>query len=146
MSNDFNFIFKLLPSFYQKLEESYGRGSRSCFIAAMPGSFYGRLFPDNSMHFIHSSYSLHWLSQVRQSPALLLLTRIAMLVFMDPHYLNFHYYLSKPLTAWYNFYIITICNSFCNSFAVFFFCSIKHLCPYTCLYLTFRVLVMLLEY
>ncbi|CDP21471.1 unnamed protein product [Coffea canephora] len=64
LSNDFNSIFKLLPSFYQKLEESYGRGSRSCFIAAMPGSFYGRLFPDNSMHFIHSSYSLHWLSQV----------------------------------------------------------------------------------
>ncbi|CDP13096.1 unnamed protein product [Coffea canephora] len=63
MSNDFNSIFKLLPSFYQKLEESYGRGSRSCFIAAMPGSFYGRLFPDNSMHFIHSSYSLYWLSQ-----------------------------------------------------------------------------------
>ncbi|XP_071939941.1 probable caffeine synthase MTL2 [Coffea arabica] len=30
----------------------------------MPGSFYGRPFPDNSMHFIHSSYSLHWLSQV----------------------------------------------------------------------------------
>ncbi|CDP17554.1 unnamed protein product [Coffea canephora] len=45
MSNDFNSIFKLLPSFYQKLEESYGCGSRSCFIAAMPGSFYGRLFP-----------------------------------------------------------------------------------------------------
>ncbi|XP_071904086.1 7-methylxanthine methyltransferase 1-like [Coffea arabica] len=64
VSNDFNSIFKVLPSFYQKLEESYGRGSRSCFIAAMPGSFYGRLFPDNSMHFIHSSYSPHWLSQV----------------------------------------------------------------------------------
>ncbi|CDP16798.1 unnamed protein product [Coffea canephora] len=36
----------------------------SCFIAAMPGSFHGRLLPDNSMHFIHSCYSLHWLSQV----------------------------------------------------------------------------------
>ncbi|CDP17556.1 unnamed protein product [Coffea canephora] len=34
MSNDFNSIFKLLPSFYQKLEESYGRGSRSCPFSA----------------------------------------------------------------------------------------------------------------
>ncbi|RHN50217.1 putative salicylate carboxymethyltransferase [Medicago truncatula] len=24
---------------------------------------YGRLFPDNSIHFFHSSYSLHWLSK-----------------------------------------------------------------------------------
>ncbi|MCL7047158.1 hypothetical protein MKW94_001458 [Papaver nudicaule] len=30
----------------------------------MPGTFYGRLFPSNSLHFVHSSYSLHWLSQV----------------------------------------------------------------------------------
>lgn len=61
--NDFNNIFKLLPNFYDKLEEN-GRSRGSCFIAAMPGSFYGRLFPENSVHFIHSSYSLHWLSQV----------------------------------------------------------------------------------
>ncbi|KAJ0619761.1 putative methyltransferase [Helianthus annuus] len=30
----------------------------------VPGSFYGRLFPDESLHLIHSSYSVHWLSQV----------------------------------------------------------------------------------
>ncbi|GMN29906.1 hypothetical protein TIFTF001_050633 [Ficus carica] len=30
----------------------------------MLGSFYGRLFPTISMHIIHSSYSLHWLSRV----------------------------------------------------------------------------------
>ncbi|XP_069153311.1 S-adenosyl-L-methionine:benzoic acid/salicylic acid carboxyl methyltransferase 3-like isoform X2 [Solanum lycopersicum] len=29
------------------------------------GSFYTRLFPSNSLHFVHSSYSLHWLSQIR---------------------------------------------------------------------------------
>ncbi|XP_019241122.1 PREDICTED: salicylate carboxymethyltransferase-like isoform X2 [Nicotiana attenuata] len=28
------------------------------------GSFYNRLFPSKSIHFVHSSYSLHWLSQV----------------------------------------------------------------------------------
>ncbi|XP_027172057.1 7-methylxanthosine synthase 1-like [Coffea eugenioides] len=62
-SNDFNSIFKSLPLFYDNLEK-YGRQSGSCFIATMPGSFYGRLFPDHSIHFIHSSFSLHWLSQV----------------------------------------------------------------------------------
>ncbi|KAM5561235.1 hypothetical protein ABKV19_022032 [Rosa sericea] len=30
----------------------------------MPGSFYGRLFPKNSVNFFHSSYSLHWISKV----------------------------------------------------------------------------------
>ncbi|KAE8718498.1 putative TRNA--methyltransferase non-catalytic subunit trm6MTase subunit trm6 [Hibiscus syriacus] len=28
-----------------------------------PGSFYGRLFPNNCLHFIYSSYSLRWLSK-----------------------------------------------------------------------------------
>ncbi|KAM5579084.1 hypothetical protein ABKV19_009058 [Rosa sericea] len=30
----------------------------------MSGSFYGRLFPSNSLHFAHSSYSLMWISKV----------------------------------------------------------------------------------
>ncbi|KAI3989204.1 hypothetical protein MKX01_033240 [Papaver californicum] len=30
----------------------------------MPGTFYRRLFPSESIHFVHSSYSVHWLSQV----------------------------------------------------------------------------------
>ncbi|CDP21759.1 unnamed protein product [Coffea canephora] len=64
VSNDFNSIFRSLPNFYQRLGDYYERSPGSCFIAAMPGSFHGRLFPDNSMHFVYSSYSLHWLSQV----------------------------------------------------------------------------------
>ncbi|XP_071922498.1 probable caffeine synthase MTL2 isoform X1 [Coffea arabica] len=62
--NDFNSVFKSLPSFYRKLEKENGRKIGSCLIATMPGSFYGRLFPEESMHFLHPSYSLHWLSQV----------------------------------------------------------------------------------
>ncbi|CDO99942.1 unnamed protein product [Coffea canephora] len=62
--NDFNTVIKSLPSFYRKLEKENGRKIGSCLIAAMPGSFYGRLFPEQSVHFLHSSYSLHWLSQV----------------------------------------------------------------------------------
>ncbi|KAK9131028.1 hypothetical protein Sjap_011515 [Stephania japonica] len=61
--NDFNTIFKTLPSFYDELNRGNSNHG-SCFITAMPGSFYERLFPRKSIHFIHSSYSLHYLSQV----------------------------------------------------------------------------------
>ncbi|EXB30272.1 putative S-adenosylmethionine-dependent methyltransferase [Morus notabilis] len=51
-SNDFNMLFKSLPS------------NRRYYAAGVPGSFYGRLFPEASLHFIHSSFALHWLSRV----------------------------------------------------------------------------------
>ncbi|GAB2267323.1 hypothetical protein Dimus_002307 [Dionaea muscipula] len=62
--NDFNTIFRSLPSFFRDLEEEKGRNLGACFISGTPGSFYGRLFPKNFLHFVHSSYSLHWLSEV----------------------------------------------------------------------------------
>lgn len=67
--NDFNTVFKSLPAFYNNLGkfEDPRYSESSCFIAAMPGSFHRRLFPNNSMHFVTSTYSLHWLSQVRTS-------------------------------------------------------------------------------
>ncbi|XP_050206756.1 salicylate carboxymethyltransferase-like [Mercurialis annua] len=61
-NNDFNTVFKyLLPDFQTKMKE-YTKGQ--CFISGTPGSFYGRLFPANTLHFAYSSCSLHWLSQV----------------------------------------------------------------------------------
>ncbi|XP_062143290.1 S-adenosyl-L-methionine:benzoic acid/salicylic acid carboxyl methyltransferase 3-like [Alnus glutinosa] len=62
--NDFNTIFKSLPSFLNKLSKKLGTGSGLCFISGVPGSFYGRLFPIKSLHFVHSSYGLQWLSKV----------------------------------------------------------------------------------
>ncbi|KAJ0025788.1 hypothetical protein Pint_09002 [Pistacia integerrima] len=62
--NDFNAIFESLPSFFKKLKEEKGSGFGPCFIAGVAGSFYGRVFPRKSLHFVHSSSSLHWLSQV----------------------------------------------------------------------------------
>lgn len=62
--NDFNNIFESLPYFYERLQQEKGKRFSPCFVNATPGSFYGRLFPSNSMHFFHSSTSLHWLSQV----------------------------------------------------------------------------------
>ncbi|XP_058785632.1 probable caffeine synthase MTL2 [Vicia villosa] len=61
--NDFNTTFKSLPDFYKRLEKEKGHKFSPCFFSGTPGSFYGRLFPNNSIHFFHSSYSLHWLSK-----------------------------------------------------------------------------------
>ncbi|KAI3460340.1 hypothetical protein Pfo_017003 [Paulownia fortunei] len=62
--NDFNSIFVSLPEFYSNLKKEKGIGLEGCFIHGVAGSFYGRLFPKSSLHFVHSSSSLHWLSQV----------------------------------------------------------------------------------
>ncbi|KAK9940001.1 hypothetical protein M0R45_016679 [Rubus argutus] len=51
-SNDFNMLFKTLPQ------------NRRYYAAGVPGSFYGRLFPDASIHLAHSSYAIHWLFRV----------------------------------------------------------------------------------
>ncbi|RVW48271.1 Salicylate/benzoate carboxyl methyltransferase [Vitis vinifera] len=61
--NDFNTLFKSLPSFYEEVKKKGGRFG-ACFTVGAPGSFYRNLFPNNTMHFVHSSYSLHWLSRV----------------------------------------------------------------------------------
>ncbi|XP_074289866.1 1,3,7-trimethyluric acid N-methyltransferase CkTcS-like [Silene latifolia] len=62
-TNDFNLLFKTVGTM-QVLE--HGTTS-SCFVVGVPGSFYGRLLPRNSVHFVHSNYALQWLSKVPQS-------------------------------------------------------------------------------
>ncbi|MCL7029915.1 hypothetical protein MKW94_018924 [Papaver nudicaule] len=64
--NDFNYLFKDVGSFCDELKRTKGDGFGPCFVAGMPGTFYGRLFPTDSLHIVHSSYSLQWLSQVPQ--------------------------------------------------------------------------------
>ncbi|CAN6446040.1 unnamed protein product [Victoria cruziana] len=51
IGNDFNTLFQLLPP------------NRQYLMAAVPGSFYSRLFPRDSVHYFNSSLSLHWLSK-----------------------------------------------------------------------------------
>jgi hypothetical protein len=74
-SNDFNSLLRSLPPYEQLAgcahkEDENERGfteppaTRSYFAAVVSGSFYKRLFPPKSLHFCHSSNSLHWLSQV----------------------------------------------------------------------------------
>ncbi|KAL1552565.1 gibberellin A4 carboxyl methyltransferase [Salvia divinorum] len=63
IGNDFNTLFASLPR------------PRSYVAAAVPGSFYGRLFPSSSVHVAYSSFAVHWSSKVpeelhrRDSPA-----------------------------------------------------------------------------
>ncbi|KAI3448992.1 hypothetical protein Pfo_005657 [Paulownia fortunei] len=59
--NDFNNLFKLLPSLSHQVK---GKEKRQCFLYGLPGSFYGGLFPSKNLHFAYSSCSLHWLSQI----------------------------------------------------------------------------------
>ncbi|NP_001237105.1 salicylic acid methyl transferase-like protein [Glycine max] len=63
-TNDFNSIFKAIPEFQNLLRQDRKNGFPSIFMGGYPGSFYGRLFPNSYLHFVHSSYSLHWLSRV----------------------------------------------------------------------------------
>lgn len=67
-TNDFNNMFGNTREIVKKIKDCDGedetRTTPSVFVAGVPGSFYGRLFPDNSLNFVCSSYSLHWLSQV----------------------------------------------------------------------------------
>ncbi|KAK7269842.1 hypothetical protein RIF29_22604 [Crotalaria pallida] len=50
--NDFNTLYKNLPPI------------KKYFAAGVPGSFHGRLFPKATLHFVHTSSSLCWLSKV----------------------------------------------------------------------------------
>lgn len=52
VANDFNTLFTSLSP----------EGNN--YVAGVPGSFHGRLFPELSLHFVHSSYALQWLSRV----------------------------------------------------------------------------------
>ncbi|KAL6181464.1 hypothetical protein ACLB2K_048119 [Fragaria x ananassa] len=52
--NDFNMLFKSLPQ------------NRQYFVAGVPGSFHGWLFPNASIHVVHCSYAIQWLSRVRE--------------------------------------------------------------------------------
>lgn len=64
-SNDFNSVFKSAPEFLKKMQEENGVDFGQCYVAGVPGSFYGRLFPAKSLQIVHASSSLHWLSQVK---------------------------------------------------------------------------------
>ncbi|KAL1149731.1 hypothetical protein V6Z11_A10G210100 [Gossypium hirsutum] len=63
--NDFNAVFKSVPGFFERLKkEKQDIMQKRCFIRGVAGSFYHRMFPSKSLHFVHSSCALHWFSKV----------------------------------------------------------------------------------
>lgn len=74
--NDFNTMFGLLPPMKDVERPAVQEGDqvgraeagaatvREYFAAGVPGSFYGRLFPKESLHFAICVHCLHWISQV----------------------------------------------------------------------------------
>lgn len=67
--NDFNLVFQSLQQL-QKFNAVREEGETTtmallpCYVAGLPGSYYTRLFPCQSVHLFHSSYSLMWRSKV----------------------------------------------------------------------------------
>ncbi|KAK8634246.1 hypothetical protein V6N13_015074 [Hibiscus sabdariffa] len=59
--NDFNAVFRSVPAFNAWLKKHL---TDRCFVTGVAGSFYERLFPSKNIHFVHSSFCLHWLSKV----------------------------------------------------------------------------------
>ncbi|GJN28965.1 hypothetical protein PR202_gb17145 [Eleusine coracana subsp. coracana] len=60
--NDFNMLFWSLDQL--KKTTKTNDKSPPYYISGLPGSFYTRIFPRQSVHLFHSSCCLHWLSQV----------------------------------------------------------------------------------
>ncbi|GMI80270.1 hypothetical protein like AT5G66430 [Hibiscus trionum] len=60
--NDFNSMFRSVPNFIDRLKKE--KGDMGCYVGGVAGSFYDRLFPTRSLHFVHCSYALMWLSKV----------------------------------------------------------------------------------
>ncbi|KAG7942166.1 hypothetical protein I3843_16G086500 [Carya illinoinensis] len=54
-SNDFNTLFTSIPP------------DRQYYAAGVAGSFHSRLFPNASLHFVHNSNAIFWLSRVPKS-------------------------------------------------------------------------------
>lgn len=98
--NDFNHVFRSLGDYKRKVEEEKGNLLVPYYVVGVPGSFYGRLFPSQSVHFFNASSCLNWLSQV----AFLLIMTIATLLLSEFNFLFFVYFHSLLSFSGYDCY------------------------------------------
>ncbi|RCV21057.1 hypothetical protein SETIT_4G106900v2 [Setaria italica] len=62
--NDFNNLFELVDQFKRSTTINHQEEARPpYYISGLPGSFYTRLFPCESVHLFHSLFCLQWRSQ-----------------------------------------------------------------------------------
>jgi hypothetical protein len=67
--NDFNNLFQLIEQFNKSSTTHKGDAATEalqppCYISGLPGSYYTRIFPSESVHLFHSLFCLQWRSQV----------------------------------------------------------------------------------
>ncbi|KAJ7521796.1 hypothetical protein O6H91_19G068300 [Diphasiastrum complanatum] len=66
-SNDFNTLFHMLPPLLDTATDQGSTATRAYHAAGVPGSFFRRQFPKESLHVAMSFLSLHWLSKVPEA-------------------------------------------------------------------------------
>jgi hypothetical protein len=62
--NDFNELFRSIENFKRPNSTDETAHLPPYYIMGLPKSYYNRLFPRESVHLFHSSFCLHWRSQV----------------------------------------------------------------------------------
>jgi hypothetical protein len=66
--NDFNQLFWSLEQFKRSAALDRKRNTLPpYYVSGLPNSYYIKLFPRQSVHLFHSSYCLHWRSQVHKN-------------------------------------------------------------------------------
>lgn len=109
--NDFNSMFGLLPPI--KHEDGESGRVRDYFAAGVPGSFYGRLFPKESLHFAVSLHCLHWISQVHSYSILIVLPSSHSRT-LGPHFLHQLFFPSAQLSKQQSCIVGLIVKNLCS--------------------------------
>ncbi|KAE9621372.1 hypothetical protein Lal_00032110 [Lupinus albus] len=116
--NDFNNIFKSISSFKEKLSNEMKSQIGPCYFYGVPASFYGRIFPNQTLHFLHSSYSLQWLSKVPEG--------------IENNKGNIYMSITSPLNVLKAYY-----EQFQRDFSLFLKCRAEEVVEGGCMILTF---------
>lgn len=107
--NDFNNLFQLIEQFNKSTArnlkgEAEAGALPSCYITGLPGSYYTRIFPSESVHLFHSLFCLQWRSQVCMHAGKMQFTHVVV------------------FSSW----ILSILSGSCVLFFILFFCIFNY--------------------